>query len=371
MEVDNSADTESADRTFASDELLTKEAIAKMKARLPEYVINCFEAAGYDTLAVIADMDVSAQPGNSLDEIEKFIGDTYPNNPKYCRDISATSSFKFPPGHRKRICNFVNEISAEHRAKIKKTHPVGKRPIIDVVVRPETKRNRSDDPEDGHRYDPTVILGNIRRQVAKWQQSQKIQQLRELKEHEQFEVTVTLNEGSNPSVSIACKICAQKCALGFKQGNFLISNWTRHVAKCVNSPKRRGYKENNLYKYLSSPGTTASLPATGHASVSLHLSGERTMSSVEQHTPPQKAAADVTVLVCNAIDPIVVEGTVSEIRERTMSSVEQVAQAEKETADFTVLICGPTDAIIEGISEETTKEENDPFRLIPPVKTNR
>ena len=32
MEVDNSADTESADRTFASDELLTKEAIAKMKA---------------------------------------------------------------------------------------------------------------------------------------------------------------------------------------------------------------------------------------------------------------------------------------------------------------------------------------------------
>ena len=45
-------------------------AIKIMRTNLPEYVVNCFVAAGFDTLEVIADMDTSGEPGNSLQLIE-------------------------------------------------------------------------------------------------------------------------------------------------------------------------------------------------------------------------------------------------------------------------------------------------------------
>lgn len=364
MEVDNSAESNAA-RTVVSGELLTKEAIAEMKAWLPQYVVNCFEAAGYDTLAVIADMDVSDQPGNSLDEIEQFITSAYPNNPKYYRDTTATGPFKFPPGHRKRICKFVAEILSEYRAK-KTTSLAGKRPIEDVT-KTKAKKSKSNDPEDGPRYDTTVTLaGNIRRQVTKWQRSQKIPQLRELKEHEQFEVAVAVNEGNNPSASLTCKICAQKCALGFKEGKCLISNWTRHVSKCVNSPKR-GYKETNLYK---SPQSTASSSADGHTSVFLNPACEKSTSSVEQQTPPQKGTVYSTALDVDPTDPVMsVEGGHSQIGEETEKG------AQKGTKDTNPLVCDPVGPMnvedTERRSSEERGKEKKPFRLTPPVMTSR
>ena len=45
---------------------LTEAAIMLMKRNLPTYICNSFVAAGFDTLSVIAEMDVSDSPGNSL-----------------------------------------------------------------------------------------------------------------------------------------------------------------------------------------------------------------------------------------------------------------------------------------------------------------
>ena len=71
-----------------------------MKDALPPYIVKCFTTAGFDTMQVILKMDVSDEPGNSIEQIERFISDEHP-------DLLTSKSKKFPPGHRIRIQQFV------------------------------------------------------------------------------------------------------------------------------------------------------------------------------------------------------------------------------------------------------------------------
>ena len=43
-----------------------------MQEQLPRYVVNCFQAAGYDELEVIASMDTTEGETNSISKIEKY-----------------------------------------------------------------------------------------------------------------------------------------------------------------------------------------------------------------------------------------------------------------------------------------------------------
>lgn len=54
------------------------------KERLPQYIVNCFLAAGFDVPDVITSMDISEQPGNSIELIEKFIDQHYSGHEDYC-----------------------------------------------------------------------------------------------------------------------------------------------------------------------------------------------------------------------------------------------------------------------------------------------
>ena len=40
------------------------------------YVVKCFTAAGFDTIDVNSKIDVSAEPGNSIERIEQYISMT-------------------------------------------------------------------------------------------------------------------------------------------------------------------------------------------------------------------------------------------------------------------------------------------------------
>ena len=96
-----------SDDTPACD--VSSMAVTALQAKLPRYIVNCFLAAGYDTLELIADVD-----DDCLQEIEQFISEQYPNDPKYTpTTIPIHTPFKFPPGHRKRIQKFVEEIKKE------------------------------------------------------------------------------------------------------------------------------------------------------------------------------------------------------------------------------------------------------------------
>ncbi len=59
------------------------DVISLMRSVLPEYVVNCLLASGYDVADVISTMDISDNPGNSIETIEKFIKSHYPNQKEY------------------------------------------------------------------------------------------------------------------------------------------------------------------------------------------------------------------------------------------------------------------------------------------------
>lgn len=52
----------------------TFDVISLLKERLPDYIVQCFLASGYDEPTVIADMDVTDNPGNSITDIETYMG---------------------------------------------------------------------------------------------------------------------------------------------------------------------------------------------------------------------------------------------------------------------------------------------------------
>ena len=119
------------------------DGISIMKQALPEYVVNCFFAAGYDTTDVITAMDISDNPGNSIELIEKYISERYPKDPRYCNnpdsDILLAKPFEFPPGHRIRICNFIcalrKKIQGENNLTVSIVENVSNRQEVKRAVR--------------------------------------------------------------------------------------------------------------------------------------------------------------------------------------------------------------------------------------------
>ncbi len=72
-------------------------------------------------------MDISQGPGNSITVIEEFIEKRYPRDPEYYGfQPSATYvlPFEFPPGHRLRICKFVQEVRTRVCRQKPKPKPV-------------------------------------------------------------------------------------------------------------------------------------------------------------------------------------------------------------------------------------------------------
>ena len=47
--------------------------IILMKKRLPDYIVKCLLAAGYDELDVICDMNTVETPQNCIGKVEKFV----------------------------------------------------------------------------------------------------------------------------------------------------------------------------------------------------------------------------------------------------------------------------------------------------------
>ena len=74
--------------------------------------------------------------------------------------------------------------------------------------------------------------------MSKWQRSQK---LRELKEIKDFNFNVDVKGERNLSLSITWNICDSRCHLSHKGDHILISNWTRDVSKCVDKTRNTIY----------------------------------------------------------------------------------------------------------------------------------
>ena len=146
-----------------------------MTEKLPLYVVKCFEAAGFDTLEVIAEMNVSNDAGNSIEQIEHFISEQFPDDPDYQRGK------KFPPGHKIRIQKFVAEVKQNQP---KKSQGKGRKGPLQGGVRNEFKKAKTAESRDESSSDDVDQVSgvvDIRRQIVKWQRVQKEPRLRELK----------------------------------------------------------------------------------------------------------------------------------------------------------------------------------------------
>ena len=100
------------DKDFtASIDIHSEDITEKMSSHLPTYIINCFLAAGFDSLDVITDMNLSNKPGYSIETIENYINEQFPGDKTYTH--FGSNVCKFPPGHKGRINKFVQVIKNE------------------------------------------------------------------------------------------------------------------------------------------------------------------------------------------------------------------------------------------------------------------
>ena len=223
-----------------------------MRQRLPVYVVSCFLAAGYDVPEVISNMDVSENPGNTINKIENFIERTFPGDCRYYPSSLTHSTehshhndstkltaanFEFPPGHRERICSFVQEVRAEVNARstyeTSKEKPLQLNACLDTSGK-KSKRKRyylndacNDDhdtpnqikssrialSEDDDSSEAEVSVATISKQVRDnirtWLRNQKDPKFKNLIEgkHYNLQVTPDVRNPESFLTSIRCLSC--------------------------------------------------------------------------------------------------------------------------------------------------------------------
>ena len=89
------------------------DAMKSLEKKLPPYVVNCLKTAGFDSVDAICSMDVSERRENSIRVIENYVEQYYSTHQNLFANPSGCvqpKPFRFPPGHRMQIINFVREV---------------------------------------------------------------------------------------------------------------------------------------------------------------------------------------------------------------------------------------------------------------------
>ena len=95
--------------SFETEQL---KALAMMKDNLPDYIVESFIEAGFDTLDVIAEIDTE-NTNFTLEEIEQFITREFMQDVRFQHSVSVTGHFKFLPGHQRQVNNFIKKVKEE------------------------------------------------------------------------------------------------------------------------------------------------------------------------------------------------------------------------------------------------------------------
>ena len=145
---------------------------------------------------------------------------------RFLRHDWKSKNISVPPGHRVILSQFIEKI--KQRIMLTSTNTC-KRDAKRAEVRCKySKRVKVEESEDDHgichvstnkTHPPHNLLektNKIRKQIVKWQNSQKETQLKQLKEHKDFKIKIQSAVGADCSVdvSITCKICNVSSSLG-------------------------------------------------------------------------------------------------------------------------------------------------------------
>ena len=199
-----------------------------------------------------------------------------------------SKSIDIAPGHRILIAEFVTKIrnmiqpKTTLATKRKTCIPSESSKKQKLTVHPSPESNGSNITVNYERSttDLADIASKIWTQIAKWQRMQPEDQVKQLKEHEQFEVRVSRSE--NPEipadVCITCMMCDKHLPLskGSKYASFSISNWSRHVKVCMLKKKQKASRVtqstlSNFLPYITNTSLQGSSKAESIGEASSHL----------------------------------------------------------------------------------------------------
>ncbi len=231
--------------------------LSSMREKLPNYVVNCMLASGFDVPEVVCSMDVTDKPGNSIEHIEQFIAKNFADQDGYSNTYMQASSslscrFVFPPGHRMRIANFVLAVKKQMDApKLAAKAPKRAKSIM------KSKSTRSAMMSDSDIDTESIasVTKQVRKNIAMWIRKQRSKHLQDLKENAHFAIFVSYVRKSNDlSVSVKCIPCNSRIQLqrsAVKTSTFAVSNWTRHIKKCSILHSHPDSRTRPILSYLS------------------------------------------------------------------------------------------------------------------------
>jgi len=218
-----------------------------MEETLPPNVIQCLSLTGYDSPDVIAKMSTDG-PGNSIDTIEKYILQEYPNESS-CYHLSIIKhTHVFTPGHRIRLSDFIVTVRSQHLKR--------KRPLENTSNKRKSnsKSHETSSGIDASTHDLESIYNDIRRRIFQW--VKKSDHMPDLKEQDDYNIKVKLNEFNQPAVSVYCALCKKSYKLNGKSGeNFMLSNWTKHFDRCK---MLRPDNQRSIFQFIRSDQTKSS-----------------------------------------------------------------------------------------------------------------
>ena len=250
--------------------------IILMKKRLPDYIVKCLLAAGYDELDVICDMNTAETPQNCIGKVEKFVNTRYSNNKEY--NPTLCQPFEFPPGHRARICNFVNELShLKSKAKQKGIEKSQKRKHKSFCSRVSVACKKSKNEDEQELIDLTstsdcessdvnvvTVSKQVHTSLRNWAKKQE-SGYNQLQEGKHYVLNVTPK--GNPGFFIVALRCA-KCniTIHLHQKNssschspYLLSNFTRHIKICFpKTAQAHVQSQPSMYDFFTCSNTTSS-----------------------------------------------------------------------------------------------------------------
>ena len=213
--------------SFQTEQL---KALAVMRDNLPEYIVESFVEAGFDTLDVISQIDTN--PNSTLEEIQQFITREFMEDVRFKRGFGVTGQFKFLPGHQLQVNNFITKVKEETanskklklRTKSKRTSTnteilsnatslKRKKIDLDLSLNPVPESINSIDEAFIQPENQGNVMAKIRQQIVRWQRQHSTDRVARLKEPQHFEVRVDVVGKDNLSLYIICNICGKRCIL--------------------------------------------------------------------------------------------------------------------------------------------------------------
>eukprot|EP00127_Corallochytrium_limacisporum_P003230 Clim_evm79s147 gene=Clim_evmTU79s147 len=203
---------------------------AFMREQVPDYIGELVEAMGFDTPEILAaTFDTTRGSKNTVDDIERYVTETYTDQKVGTWDPASGRRFLFPPGHRAKLLLMVErvrEMVKQNQANARNRRGHAK-PIIGFG-----QKNLNDS-------DLKKLEKLVAEQIEKW--ALKRHEYGDLKKDEDYKIEAVrdIRNPTTATLSVTCMTCQKRNMLANSNGRFVVSNWTRHVMKECPKTKNR------------------------------------------------------------------------------------------------------------------------------------